>query len=198
MKKVIITMGVVALMASVSFGADGEPKKANKYIATLVNAWQECTSPSEATGAPLSLDACPAVDPSGASCNFLADKGKGLVKAKAKDDISVQVTLTKLENCEGAVLCGFATARATTNDCTVSSRCTAEDQIDFPATATACCTVEKGKCKIKTTVNTLLSGAIPTGENTSVALQEVRVAYDGGGLGTVAGTAVATAGLLVP
>jgi len=202
MKKTIITISTLALMVSTAWALDGEPKKANKFQSTLVNAYEECTAPSEQTGGALALDACPAVDSSANQCAF-GDKSKGKVQAKTKDDVTVQVLLTKLENCEGEILCGFATARSTTNDCTVSGRCTAEDLVDFPVTAglsgSSCCVVDdKGKCKIKTTINSNNpAGTITTGENTAIAVFNVKVAIPTNALGVVAGTTVAYAGVLV-
>lgn len=187
------TLGIGTLVlfsASLAFGADGEPKKANKYQSTTVNAYSACTAPSETTLGGLPLPACPAVD-ADATCNF-GDKGKGKIQAKAKDDVSLSVKLGGLENCDGETLQAIVTIAATTNNCSVSTRCsTPEITLPIPG---ATCVVDKGKCKIKTTVNTLIPGAITPGQNTSIVIRDVTL---GRTTGTAAGI-VTEAGLLVP
>jgi hypothetical protein len=184
---IVATALVVGLAATVAFGLDGEPKKANKFQATVINASGTCTSPTESTGGSLAAPACPATD--AAVCTF-GDKGSGKVQAKAKDDIYLSVKVGGLENCpDGTILQARATYSATTNDCTVSSRCTTITVPNFPIPG-ATCTVSKGKCQIKTSLNTLIPGAVTPGENTAVKLGDV---------GLVTGTSqVAVAGLLVP
>ncbi len=185
----LVGAGVLAvgLAATMAFGADGEPKKANKYQATMVHDVAVCTANSEMTGGGLALPACP--ESSSTTCQF-GDKGSGKVAAKAKDDLALSVKLGGLENCpDGTVLQAYASFRSSTDDCTVSARCTTVSLTNFPIPG-ATCTVAKGKCKLKTTLNTLVPGAISTGNNTSIILGEV---------GLMAGTtAVAKAGLLVP
>lgn len=192
MKGIIITIGAVALAASVSFGLD-EPFKANKYQATAVNAYDACTAPSEFTGGSLALPACPAVDSDGGTCNF-GDKGKGKFQAKTKDDVKLQVQLKKLlPACEGLTLQALATITATTNDCTVSSRCTTVTVADLPVPG-GTCVVDNGNCKIKLQLNDVLPGTITPGENTSIAIGAVGVQ-----IGTApAGSKAAVAGVLVP
>lgn len=192
MKGFIITIGALALVASASFAND-EPFKANKYQATAVNAWDACTAPSEMTGGSLPLQACPAVDSDSGTCNF-GDKGKGKFQAKTKDDLKLQVLLKKLDAaCEGLTLQALADITVTTDNCTVSSRCTTATIEDFPVPG-GTCVVSKGNCKIKLEINDIIPGAITTGENTAIAIGAVGVQ-----IGTApAGDKVAVAGVLVP
>ena len=185
----LVGAGVLAvgLAATMAFGADGEPKKANKYQATMVHDSAVCTTPTESTLGGLPLPACP--ESSSATCQF-GDKGSGKVAAKAKDDVALSLKIGGLENCaDGTILQAYASFRTDTNNCSVSSRCTTFALQNFPIPG-ATCTVANGKCKLKTTLNTLVPGAITPGKNTSIILGEV---------GVMAGTtAVAKAGLLVP
>jgi len=177
----------LAFVATTAMGADNEPKKANKYQATLVNAYDACTAASELTGGGTPLPACPAVDSSGGSCNF-GEKGSGKAQAKAKDDVALKLLAKGLENCDGTTLQAVATIQATTNNCTVSARCTTVTISNF-AIPGATCLVDKGKCLIKGTVNEFAPGTITPNENTNITI---------GSVGLISGTtAVVTAGVLV-
>jgi hypothetical protein len=177
----------LSLTATAAMAADGEPAKAGKYQANMVNASADCTTPSESTGGALPLPACPAVDP--AVCTFGA-KGQAKVAAKAKTDVALSLQVKGLEACpDGTILQAFASFKSTTNNCTVSSRCTTASLPAFPIPG-ATCTVAKGGCKLKTTLNTLVPGIITPGENTAIELGTVGVST-----GTVN---VAVAGILVP
>ncbi len=185
----LIAAGALAigLTATATLAADGEPPKAGKYQATVVNGVDDCTVPSESTGGATPFPACPMSDSD--VCTFGA-KGKGKVAAKAKTDVALQLQLKGLENCpDGTVLQATADFKSTTNNCTVSDRCTTLGIDNFPIPG-ATCTVAKGGCKLKTTLNTLVPGLITPGENTAIAL---------GKIGVVSGTVnVAAAGILVP
>jgi hypothetical protein len=173
--------------ATAVMGADGEPKKANKYQATGINATAECTAPDRVTNGSLPLPACATVDPG--VCTF-GDKGSAKIAAKAKDDVYLSLKMGGLESCpDGTVLQATASFKSNTNNCNLPGRCTTVTIPAFPIPG-ATCTVSKGKCSIKTSLNTLIPGAITVGKNTSIEI---------GSVGIVAGTAaVAAAGLLVP
>jgi hypothetical protein len=178
---------VFGLTATAALAADGEPAKAGKYQSNMINASGDCTTPSESTLGALPLPACPATD--NPSCTFGA-KGQAKVQAKAKDDVSLGLKIKGLENCpDGTVLQAFASFKSTTNNCTVSSRCTTASVPAFPIPG-ATCTVSGGGCQLKTTLNTLLPGIITPGQNTAIELGTIGV-----GVGTVN---VAVAGLLIP
>jgi len=185
MKKLGMIVAGVCLTATMALGTDGEPAKAGGFKSDMVNAYPACTTPTETTGGSIPLPACPAVDPP--LCTF-GDKGKAKAAAKAKTDVAIQVQLQGLENCvDGTVLQAFANFTASTNDCTVSARC---NTVQASNLVLGTCTVAKGKCKIKTTVNTTIPGAITPGNNTAIAIT---------GVGVTTGTsAVAVAGVLVP
>ena len=184
-----IAAGVVAigLTATAVMAADGEPAKAGKYQATAINATAACTSSDRNTLGGIPLPACATVD--AAVCTF-GDKGSGKIAAKAKDDVYLSLQLKGLENCpDGTVLQATASFKSNTNNCSVAGRCTTVDVPAFPIPG-ATCTVSKGGCKLKTSLNTLVPGAITVGKNTSIEL---------GSVGVVTGTsAVAVAGLLIP
>jgi hypothetical protein len=194
LKRIMIVGGTVLAMGFVvgaAMGLDNEPKKANKYQATGVNAYAECTAPTGTTAGALPLPACVAVD-SGTVCQF-SDKGSAKFASKAKDDVSLSVKVGGLVGafCDGQVLQATADIQATTNDCTAGAapRCSTVTLAGFPIPG-ATCTVAKGKCQIKTTVNTAAPGTIVPGKNTAIRLGSVAL-----GTGT---TTLVTAGVLVP
>lgn len=194
LKRVMIVGGAVlaiGFVVSTAMGADGEPKKANKYQATGVNGYDECTAPNQVTAGALPLPACTAAD-SDTICQF-SDKGGAKFAAKAKDDVALKIKAKGLEggSCEGTVLQARASIQATTNDCTVDSRCTTVSLNNFEIPG-ATCKVEKGKCQIKGTVNGFAPGTISLNANTVIRIGAVS-------LGQVGSTAaVITSGVLVP
>jgi len=196
LKRIVIVGGTALAMGFVvtaAMGLDNEPKKANKYQATGVNAYNECTAPTGTTAGALPLPACVAVD-SGTVCQF-SDKGSAKFASKAKDDVSLKIKVGGLIDgsgtCDGTALQATATIQATTNDCTAGAapRCSTVTLADFPIPG-ATCVVAKGKCQINTTVNTAAPGTIVPGTNTAIRLGSVTL-KDGA-------NTVVTAGVLVP
>ena len=162
----------MALMVSPALGQRAVPKKANKYQATLVQGVAACTASNTNAPGILNSLACSPVAPSDPACVFEDNNGGGLVKAKAKDDIAVQAKLKKLDAaCEGESLCAVASVTSSYDECDNLDTCTTT-AIDLALGAT-CCTVEKGKCKVKTTINGALPGALVPGERTEFIIGEV-------------------------
>ena len=193
MARTIFDLGVflvaLQLTALAAEAADGEPRKAHKAQATLVNAFEECTAPSEAMDGTLPVPACPAVDSSSGVCDF-GPRGTGTVSTRAKYDLSVSLRLSGLVNCpDGTVLQMSSTNRITTNSCTISSRCTTVDLANFPLPG-ATCAVTNGKCKLKTTINTNVPGFITPFKNTAFGLGRIQI--------VLGSKAIAMAGVLVP
>jgi hypothetical protein len=185
MKKIAVLVAGVCLTATTVLAADGEPMKAGGYKSDMVRPYADCTMPSEVTLGALPFPSCPATTPN-PICQFGA-KGKATVQAKAKTDVALQAQLSGLENCDGATLKIAADISAATNNCSVSSRC---HTIKVSGFQIGSCVVAKGKCKIKTTVNTEIAGAITTGKNTSIEIDRVGITT-----GTVN---VAVSGVLIP
>ena len=99
--------------------------------------------------------------------------------AKAKDDIAVAVKLGGLDDaCNGETLCAVASVRTSQNNCASSGDCSTVTQTDLPL-GVACCTVDKGKCKLKTTVNQSLPGALVTGNAAEFIIGEVGMLRSG-------------------
>jgi hypothetical protein len=167
----------IALIAGPAVGQlRNVPKKANKYQATIVQGVEACTVANTIAPGALMTPACDPVVPSDPNCLFDA-KGGGKVLAKAKDDIKIVAKLKKLVNegansCEGETLCAVASIRTTADACGTGNPCTTIDQDDLPL-GLACCQVQKGKCKIKTTVNTALPGALVPGNRTEFTIGQV-------------------------
>lgn len=188
MRLPILTAAGVAALAMVAMPALGQrstPKKANKFQITVVQGVEACTASTTTTGGTVNLPACD-VQPSDSLCRFTTKngklKGKGLILAKTKDDVSVKAKLVGLnDECNGESLCAIASFRSTQDNCTSGDSCTAEDQTDFPL-GVACCTVDKGKCQIKTTINESIPGAINPANNQSFIINGAGFARTGGGV----------------
>ncbi len=172
----------VAFLVGPAMGQRSVPKKANKYQATIVQGVEACTATNTTAPGILSTPACDPVVVSDPGCVF-DNKGAGKVLAKSKDDIKISAKLSKLVNegvnsCEGETLCAVASVRTTSDACGSGNPCTTVDQEDLPL-GVACCTVQKGKCKIKTTVNTALPGALVPGNRTEFILGQVGLLRSG-------------------
>jgi len=180
------SIAAFALIAMPAFGQRDTPKKANKFQATLVQGVEACTAATTTTGGTINLPACDVV-PSDNLCRFTTKngklQGKGTVKANSKKgDIFVNVSVSGInDECNGETLCAIASFRATQNNCTSTNPCTTVDQTDFPL-GLACCVVDKGKCKIKTSINATLPGAINAANNPEYTLEGVGLARTGGGV----------------
>ncbi len=168
----------VALMVSPAMATRNPPKKANKYQATLVQAVEVCSAANTTAPGILSTPACDPVVPSDPGCVFNA-KGAGKVAAKSKTDIAVQAKVGNLDpTCDGETLCAFSSVRTSANNCASGNDCSTVPQIDL-ALGASCCTVAKGKCKIKTSINVALPGALVTGNATEFILGEVSLGRTG-------------------
>ena len=190
----------VTLLAVPGSAIRSDPGKAKKFQGSLVSAYVECTAPNTTTVG-VGLAACQPADLVDDVCSIQADGG-GKLQAKADTkvgDLKVKAKLKGIANCEGETLCVVASVRVTTNNCTAGPDCTVVDLNDFPLVGgpiPACCTVDKGKCNIKTTLNSALPvPALALGQNTSFEV-------DGCGLTRTTGTSsparLARCGVLVP
>jgi hypothetical protein len=194
LKKVLFAGGVlvtVGLFASTSLARPISPKKANKYQATVVTGVEACSAANTTAPGALMTAACDPVVASDSVCQFTEKAGKpkggGKVLAKAKDDIKINVKVKGItETCNGETLCAVASVRTSTNNCASTGDCSTIPQPDLPL-GIACCLVEKQKCKIKTTVNTALPGALVTGNSTEFIIGEVGLKRTGGGVAFRAG-----------
>ena len=182
----------MALIVSPALGVRNLPKKANKYQATVVQGVEVCTTANTKGPGILNTDACDPVVPSDPLCVF-TEKGSGKVQAKAKDDVTVQGKLSGLaETCNGSTLCAVASIRTASNNCASTGDCSTIPQADLPL-GTACCLIEKGKCKVKIDIGVALPGALPSGNNAEITIGEVgfqRTSY--------VGNKAFSAGLLLP
>ncbi len=170
----------VAMMVSPAMGVRNPAAKAGKYQATIVQGVEACSAALANTTAPgiLSTPACDPVVPSDSGCVFGA-KGKGKVAAKSKTDIAVQAKLGGLDaTCDGETVCAFASVRTSTNNCASTGDCSTVPQPDL-ALGASCCTIAKGKCKIKTSINVALPGVLVTGNTTEFILGEIALGRTG-------------------
>lgn len=179
----------VAIFAAQALAQEqNPPKKANRLIVNLVEGVAACTAATTTTGGVIDLAACD-TEPADTVCQFRTNPrngklmGLGMVKAIArKGDLSLNIRVNHVtDSCNGESLCAVATFRATQDNCTSGNACTTEDQEDFPL-GLSCCTVEKNKCRIKTTVNQALAGAINPANTPSYTINGVGLARVGGGV----------------
>jgi hypothetical protein len=174
----------------------GEPDKAGKYQSEVVSAYNNCDigSVTTQTTGSIPLPACVAVENAPLGC-VLGPGSKGKIQAKAKDDISLKASIKGLTAaCEGLTLALSTTMNLTTDDCLAGGRCTVLSAALDPfnlAVVGGTCLVEGGKCKIKTGVNEALPGTLIPGEQTSIEIKGVTLGISGG-------TAVLSAGILMP
>jgi hypothetical protein len=195
----------VALSANVARASHNEPQQAKLQKGEFVKAYVPCNNTScVGAGNPYScctgagtgtcnagnnttsnlFPACTPAIESDPKCFFLSNgKGKYLAKANANGvdklpgtsddgDIDLQVSVVNLDpSCNGQVLTLAASVRATTDDCGGAS-CTVINLNDF---ALGACSVQSGKCKMKTTVNTTLPGTILPGKRTGICVVGVNL-----------------------
>jgi hypothetical protein len=174
-KKIAATLALTAgvgLLASVAFATHNEPAKAKGLKMELVTGYSACTSPNKSTPG-LGIPACSPPVRNDSVCGF--DGGKGSVKAKViTGDIKLQAKAKGLSaGCEGQTLCPVVSFRVTTDNCVPGSvDCTAVDltnfQVGFPPAG--CCVVSGGACKIKTTLNSNLPGAVSAGNRAGIEI----------------------------
>lgn len=197
-KKIIVAASVLAITAMASNASavrPEEPKKANKFSATLVRAYDGCDigSTNTNTSGALALPACSPSVPSDTTCSLEAGKASAKVDIKEKKGFfEGSVKVSKLVGCDGEELCAFVSARVTTQNCASGDPdgCTVSDDLTgFGGVLSAngfdsgiCCTVSKGSCKVKLGLNEALgSAAIVPGDNTSVTIGRVNLQRTGGG-----------------
>ena len=194
LRRILFVGGAVlamSLMVSTSFARPISPKKANKFQATIVTGVEACNVTNTTAPGILGTPACDPVVASDNVCQFDAPGGKrkggGKVLAKAKDDIAISAKLGGLtDTCNGETLCAVAGVRTSQNNCLSGGDCSTITQVDLPL-GLACSGVDKGKWKLKTTVNTSLAGALVLGNSTEFILGEVGLLRSGGGVAFRAG-----------
>ncbi len=158
----------IVLANGVALAGHNEPKQAKKFQSALVRAYAPCVAPNDATPN-LVIPACsPAValDP---VCGIDASEGKGSLQVTvlAQGDLKIKVNVTELTGCDGETLDFVTSARLTTDNCAGGGDCTAVDLIDL---VVGSCVVANGKCKINTTVNTVIPGALTPGNNLGIEI----------------------------
>ena len=177
----------VALVATPALAAHNGPSKANKFLATFVKAYNQCTSPVTTHNAPLSFGACTPVE--AGTAEHWGPKGFGQVKGVVKVDPSKNATdvqlLAKFIDVRDATDDGFSgllvvseTIRVTDNFCTGGVDCTLIDvpfPVGVPCGSFASPPLPAGKCLAKTTANTVLAGAVVPGKNANLELQTLQV-----------------------
>lgn len=155
--------------------AHDEPKRAKSVKAPLVTAYEPCTSPNTLTGGDIPLPACAPPVRSDPECGFQgpffkAGYGKAAATTKSLGDLRMSFVATGLApGCEGRKLCAAASIRMTTDRCQIHP-CTVDIPDLFVTSATGCCTVTGGICRVKTSINSELLGTLQPGEKTGIEI----------------------------
>jgi hypothetical protein len=181
----------LTLLASPGIGILANPTKAKKFQSTLTAGYVQCTAPNTTTVG-IGLMACQPAVLSDGHCSISPDGGGKLQAKQDGGDLAIKAKLKGIQGCDGEQLCVVASTRVSSKNCVVV------DLTDFPLNSgptPACCVVDKGKCKIKTSLNAaLVVPALGMGQNTSFDIR-------GCGLSRFTGTSagqVARCGVVIP
>jgi len=150
-------------VCNVAVASHIEPRKAKKYTTEAVTTYEPCLAPNDATPT-IGIPACSPVVRSDSVCGFEPDIGKGrfVGRVMSSGDIKLRGMVVGLsEGCEGEVLAAAVSVRITTENCSGGGSCTTGD-FQMPL---GNCTVSGGSCRVSSTVNTVLPGALRPGEN---------------------------------
>ncbi len=171
---------LITAMFSPAEAIRNTPKKANKTQHTLVQGVDRCTAPNTEAGGFVTIPACDPVVPSDPGCVF-GVKGSGKILLKSKSgDVSINAKLSNLEStCDGEALCLSLSFRNSYGMCPSGGDCSTVPVEDLTL-AGACCTLSKGKCKIKTTFNTDLSNAVLPGIASEIIIGEIGLSRPAG------------------
>ncbi len=111
---------------------------------------------------------------------------------------TVQAKLTKVDAaCNGETLCAVAGLSASYDTCASGGPCTTVSTADL-ALGASCLTIDKGKGRFRTTINTALPGALVVGLNSEFIIGEVGLLRNGAGSTGGRANAAFRAGLLLP
>jgi Tol biopolymer transport system component len=184
--------------------AFARPKGATPFRASLVPAFQACTSSNRTHGAPLAFPSCTPPAPGSSSLTVgVGDGSPALSKSIGSmrmdvmpTDVNLRMSLTNVMNASDlsdytGALHASMSSRLTDKEGTVAStRIDFPFAFDVPCTATADTTLG-GDCRIVTSFNSVLPGAATAGLRTNWETGRFEV-YDG------TGALLATQGVFVP
>jgi len=167
--------GGMLLLAVEAGATHDEPGKGKSARASLVTAYEPCTSPNTTTSGLTPWPACsPPVrsDPVCGFGNLPVTIANGRAKAKTRPfDVEFAFAAKGLPlSCEGLTLCGVVSIRVSTDRC-VDSPCTLQDLINVTGTeATSCCVVQRGVCSVRSSINREIFDALRAGERAGIQI----------------------------
>ena len=184
--------------------AFARPKGATPFRASLVPAFQACTSSNRTHGAPLAFPSCAPPAPGSSSLTVgVGDGSPALSKSIGSmrmdvmpTDVNLRMSLTNVMNASNlsdytGQLHASMSSRLTDKEGTVAStRMDFPFGFDVPCTSTADTTLG-GDCRIVTSFNSVLPGSATSGLRTNWEMGRFEV-YDG------TGALLATQGVFVP
>jgi hypothetical protein len=168
-----ITLCTSILLVLPSLATHLEPRKAKRFRADLVTAYEPCAAPN-AIADESGMPACVPPVRSDPACGF-GPKGTGSVKfAVANNSLAVSLRLRGLDaGCEDSLLSIAVSVAATTDDC-AGSACTTEDfRPGF-----AGCQVKNGRCSFSG--KGPLDAIAATGTRSGLEIRAVDVVRGGG------------------
>jgi len=179
-----LAAAVVLVYGTNALANHNHPFKANKFLATFVRAYQQCTAPTHSHNPPLAFPACNPV-PASTTLSF-GPKGFGqaigvvvLNSSKQASDVKLISKFSDVRNGDDGTGTGFSgnltasgTIRTTDHNCDggANNPCTV---IDLPFPIGVPCT--NGKCKAKTTANTTVAAVVVAGAQANIGIQQLTV-----------------------
>jgi hypothetical protein len=168
-----LAMMLITLLGGTGFATHEQPAKGKKAMFALVNSYLPCGAPNTSTN----FSGIPACTPPVLSgiCH-LSPTGSGKVTFQTIGNLTASTEELKIvvvangltAACEGDTLTMLLSFHVTSDDCPAGS-CTTTDVNNFEL-ADAFCTVQNGRCRISTTLNTAYPGLLPIGRNTGITL----------------------------
>ena len=164
----VLALLTVLWLAASAVAAHLEPRKAKRFSADLVTAYEPCTAPNAAAGES-GQPACVPPVRSDPGCGF-GSKGSGRIKlAVTGSELAVSAKIRGLDpGCEGAFLTVGITFQATSDDC-AGSACTLEPI----RPGYSGCQVRNGRCSVASKGPTTF--IVPADALSGLAIQAVDV-----------------------
>lgn len=168
----VLACALVPLTAATALATHNEPQKAKLLKGNFVTAYEECTVPNTITDS-FGLPACVPAVRSDPICGFgPKGQGKAIAKVTKTGDIAIKMKLKGLDaGCIGETLTLHASLRVTSDDCGGAS-CSVVTLNNFGPLA-SCVVDPKGKCQIKTTINTQIPGFLKPNRNTGIGFLDL-------------------------
>jgi len=171
-----VVIGLVLTLATPALATHNHPAKAKQAKLSFVTAYNTCASPNTTHKPAIALPGCapPVPSTNNNATNEMTFGANGSLTAQVKvgaADITIVVKGSDILNNGGSfsgTLTAVATIRATDHGCTAPGFTTPCTIFDFPFPVSVTCT--NGKCKGKTSANTVVPAAVATGDEENIEI----------------------------